>query len=418
MRRLGPLLALVVCLSTAAAADWPGWLGPRRDGSSAEKVKAWKSAPKVLWRKSVGQGHSSPVVADGRVFLHVKVADKDEEELIALDAKSGEERWRKAYARGNFRSLFGNGPRATPTVLGGKVYTYGISGILTCWKATDGEQLWQVNALEKYLAKNIRFGASASPLVEGKSVLLNVGGKGASIVAFDKDSGETTWKSRDDLASYASPIAFGEGKGRQIVFLTASGVVSLNPKGGEVFWDFPLRDRLFENSTTPLVVGDTLIASSITYGAAGLRLSTKDGKPAATELWTNPTLTSYFTTPVAVGTEHLYLVTGNPFGYGGGGGVRRAPRADLNCVEAATGKILWKREKVGRYHAGLLRTGDGKILMLEDQGDLVLVDPNPKEYRELARSKVCGATWAHPALADSKLYLRDNKEILCLQMSE
>jgi outer membrane protein assembly factor BamB len=230
----------------------------------------------------------------------------------------------------------------------------------------------------------------------------------------DKDSGETTWKSRDDPASYASPIAVGKGKLRQVVFFTASGVISLNPADGTVYWNFPLRDRLFESSTTPLLAGDILLASSITYGSAGLRLSTKDGKLAVSEAWTNPQLTSYFTTPVAFGKEHLYLVTGTP-SYGG---KRTPPRADLHCVEVATGKILWKREKVGRYHAGLMRTGDGKLLMLEDRGDLVLVDPNPKEYRELARSKVCGATWSHPALADGKLYLRDNKEILCFQMGK
>jgi outer membrane protein assembly factor BamB len=360
-------------------------------------------------------GNSSPIVADGRVFLHAKGKEADEEEVMAFDAKSGKELWRKSYVRPAFKSAFGNGPRATPTAAGGKLYTYGITGMLTCWSTADGKQLWQVDALTKFDAKNIRFGASSSPLIEGKSVLVNVGARGASLVAFDKDSGETTWKSRDDKASYASPIALGNGKHRQIVFLTAEGVVSLNPADGKEFWSFPLRDRLFESSTTPIVVGDFLLASSITYGSAGLRLSTKDGKPAANEAWTNPQLTSYFTTPVAIGKDHLFLVTGTPPSYGG----RRAPpQANLHCVEAATGKILWKHEKVGRYHAGLMRTGDGKVLMLDDRGDLVLVDASPKAYRELARSKVCGATWSHPALANGKLYLRDNKELLCLQMGE
>jgi hypothetical protein len=414
MPRIGSLLVLLACLSAGRAADWPQWLGPQRDASSSEKVPAWKGSPKVLWRAPVGEGNSSPVVAEGRVFLHSKVKDGDDEEVVARDAKSGKELWRKTYMRPAFRARFGNGPRATPAAAGGKLYTYGITGVLTCWNAADGKQLWQVDALTKFEAKNIRFGASSSPLVEGKTVLVNVGGKGASVVAFDKDSGATAWKSRDDKASYASPIVVGQGKARQVVFLTAAGVVSLRPADGAVNWEFPLRDRLFESSTTPVVVGDMLLASSISYGSAGLKLSTKDGKPAAGEAWTNPTLTSYFTTPVAVGKKHLYLVTGK-LAYGG----RRAPpRADLHCVEAATGKILWKREKVGRYHAGLMRTGDGKILMLEDQGDLVLVDPSPKEYRELARAKVCGATWSHPALADGKLYVRDNKEVLCLQMGQ
>src|SRR5262249_60569 len=161
---------------------------------------------------------------------------------------------------------------------------------------------------------------------------------------FDRDSGETTWKAGDDLASYASPIVIGEGERRQVVFLTAGGVVSLQPNGGAVNWSYPLKDPLFESSPTPALPGDFLIAPSITFGSAGLGLSAKDGKPAA-EVWKEPKLTSYFTTPVAVGKDHLFLVSSTISFFGG----KRAQQADLHCVEAATGKSLWKREKVGRY---------------------------------------------------------------------
>lgn len=405
---------LLAGASFALAADWPQWLGPTRDGATPEKVAPWKDAPKVLWRQPVGEGNSSPIVAGGRVYLHSKVKDRDEEEVVALDAADGKEVWRKTYARGPGRFLYGNGPRATPAVAGGKLYTYGINGVLTCWDAADGKQLWQVEALKKFGARNLLFGASCSPLVDGKAVLLNVGARGASVVAFDADSGEVKWKSQDDAASYSSPIALGKGKGRQVVFLTGDGVISLDPADGSLFWRFPLKDTLFESSTTPARAGDVLLASAITYGSAGLRLTTKDGKPAVSEAWKEPKLTSYFTTPVAVGTEHVYLVTGTtPSLF-----KPTPPQADLHCIEAATGKTLWTRPKVGQYHASLLRTGNDKLLMLEDGGDLVLLDPGPKEYRELARSRVCGSTWAHPALAGAKLYLRDNKEVLCVQLGE
>jgi outer membrane protein assembly factor BamB len=409
---LRSLLVLPFCVALAPAADWPQWLGPTRDGASPEKVVAWKEAPPVLWRQPAGEGNSSPVVAGGRVYLHGKVKDKDAEEVLALDARDGKEVWRQTYPRGPGKFFYGNGPRATPAVAGGKLYTYGITGVLTCWDAAAGKQLWQAEALTKFKARPLLFGASCSPLVEGKGVLLNVGAKGASVVAFDKESGEVLWKAQDDAASYSSPIAFGQGRERQVVFLTGDGVISLDPADGRLFWRFPLKDALFESSTTPARAGDVLLASAITYGSAGLRLSTRDGRPAMTEAWKNPKLTSYFTTPVAVGTEHVYLVTGTtpnllkP----------TAPQADLHCVEAATGKTLWTRAKVGQYHASLLRTGNNKLLMLEDGGDLVLLDPSPKEYRELARSKVCGPTWAHPALADGRLYLRDGKEVICLQL--
>jgi outer membrane protein assembly factor BamB len=410
MPRLRSLVVLLSCVAVTPAADWPQWLGPTRDGASPEKVAPWKEAPKVLWRQPVGEGNSSPVVAGGRVFLHSKVKDKNVEEVVALDAAGGKELWRKSYARAAFTSDYGNGPRATPAVADGKVYTFGITGVLTCWDAADGKQLWQVDALKKFEARKLLFGASCSPLVEGKAVLVNVGGKGASVVAFEKDGGEVAWKSQDDPASYSSPIVFGEGKERQVVFLTQLGVVSLAPSDGSLLWRFPLKDKLLESSTTPARAGDHLLASSITYGSAGLKLAPKDGKPAMSEAWTNPALTSYFSTPVAVG-DHFYLVTGSlPIG--------RPPSATLHCVEAKTGKSLWSKPKVGKYHASLIRTADDKLLMLEDGGDLVLIEADPKEYRELARSKVCGETWAHPGLVDGRLYLRDDKEAICLQLGK
>jgi outer membrane protein assembly factor BamB len=414
MPRLRSLLALLVSASCTCAADWPQWLGPTRDAVSTEKVAAWKGAPKILWRLSVGEGNSSPVIAGGRVFLHSKVQGKDEEEILVLGADDGKVVWRKTYARGPGQFAYGNGPRATPAVVDGKLYTYGITGVLTCWDAADGKQLWQVEALKKFAAPNIRFGASCSPLVEGKTVLINVGGRGASVVAFDKDSGEVVWKSQDDPASYSSPIAVGQGKDRQMIFLTQAAAIGLEPAQGKLLWRYPFKDPLIiENSSTPVVAGDILVVSAITLGSAGVRLSTADGKPGAKEVWKEPKLTSYFSTPVPVGTDRLYLVTArlNLLKID-------ATEADLRCVETKTGKSLWTRPRVGKFHASLLRTGNDKLLVLEDGGDLVLLDPDPKEYRELARTKVCGPAWAHPALAGGKLYLRDDKEVLCLQMVE
>jgi outer membrane protein assembly factor BamB len=407
---LRSFVAVFLSTSLVAAGDWPQWLGPNRDGASAENVAPWKGTPRVLWRVPVGEGNSSPVVAQGRVFLHSKVADKNEEEVTALDAVTGKPQWQKRYPRAAFTSLFGNGPRATPTVVGDHVYTFGITGVLTCWETATGKQVWQVDTLKDLGARNIRFGMACSPLVERDLVLLNVGGKGHGIVAFNNDSGALAWKSQDDRASYASPIAVGKETDRQVIFLTGNGLIALKPVDGTLLWRFPLVDRLLESSTTPVLVGDLLLASSITYGSVGLRQEKKDGKPAVTEVWKNPDLTSYFTTPVPVGTEQIYFVQGT-----------KPPalvnRATLHCIEAGTGKDLWAQPKVvGQYHASLLRTGDNKLLMLEEAGNLVLLDPHPKEYRELARSKVCGETWAHPALANSRLYLRDAKELFCLQL--
>jgi outer membrane protein assembly factor BamB len=164
-------------------------------------------------------------------------------------------------------------------------------------------------------------------------------------------------------------------------------------------------DALAESSTTPVRVGDLLFASSVTFGSVGLKLTEKDGRPAYEQLWKDPKMTCYFGTPVAFG-EHLYVVTGSV-----------TPPAALNCVEAKTGKVLWTRQNVGQYHATVMRAKD-RLLLLEEGGDLVLFEPNPKEYKELARSKVCGKTWAHPALANGKLYVRDEKELICVQLAK
>jgi outer membrane protein assembly factor BamB len=405
------LAGLFLVSTMATAADWPQWLGPTRDGVSTEKVAPWKEAPRVLWRQPVGEGHSSPVVAAGKVFVHAKVKGKEQEELLAFDAKEGKPLWHTPYDRDKFESIFGNGPRATPAVAGGKVYTFGVTGILSCFEAEGGKQLWQEDTLKKFKAANLTFGVSCSPLIEGDLVLVDVGGKGASIVAFNKDKGDVAWKTGDDPASYSSPIAFGQGKERQVVFLTQQGLIGLAPADGSVFWKFPLVDKLSESSTTPVRLGDLLVGSSVTYGSVGLKLETKDGKPAASEAWKNGALTCYFSTPVVVGKDHLYMVTGN---------IIPPASVTLRCVDAKTGKELWNKPKVGKYHAALIRTADDKLLMLDDSGNLMLLEPNAKEYKELCRAKVAvaGELWAHPALSDGKLYVRDGKELICLQLAQ
>jgi outer membrane protein assembly factor BamB len=408
--RMPWIRSLAVALAVgaaAAAADWPQWLGPTRDGVSTEKVKPWKGDLRVLWRRPVGEGHSSPVVAGGRVFLHTKVAKEEKEALSAFDAATGKPLWTTAYDRAKYGGLFGAGPRGTPAVVGDRVYAHGITGVLSCFKTDDGRLLWQVDTLKQFQGKNLFFGASGSPLVEGNLVLVNVGAQGAAVVAFDKDNGNTVWQKLDDGGSYSSPIAFGEGKSRQVVFLTQAGLVSLRPGDGEVFWRVPFKDKLTESSTTPVRAGDLLIGSSITLGSVALRLGEKDGKPAVEEVWRKPKLTCYFSTPVPAGGA-LYLVTGQ-LGLG-------AVKSTLHCVDPKTGKGLWQRAGVGKYHACLLRTGDGKLLLLEEGGGLALLEPDAKQYRELARTTVCGETWAHPALADGRLYVRDKNELVCVQL--
>jgi outer membrane protein assembly factor BamB len=413
MRWTRTLLLILLCASPVFAEDWPQWLGPRRDASSQSKIAPWKQAPEVVWRKPVGEGHSSPVVAAGKVFLHTKLADKDDEEVTCYDAKSGDVVWRKTYERAAFKSPFGNGPRATPAVSGGKLYTFGITGVLSCFDVKDGTRLWHKDTLKEFEAANLFFGASCSPIVHGNKVLVNVGGKGASVVAFSRSDGKVVWKSQDDKASYSSPIAFVKGQEPQVVFLTQAGLLALHPDYGALAWRWPFKDALLESSTTPVLQDDLLVASSITLGSIALRLG-KDGRPEKEPVWKKRELTCYFATPVFAG-KHLYMVIGqipNPLA------PKKKPQASLRCVDPADGKELWRRDKVGTYHASLIRTGDDKLLMLEEGGSLVLIDPDPKEYRELVRARVCGQTWAHAALSDNRLYVRDGRELICVQLKQ
>jgi outer membrane protein assembly factor BamB len=408
MKALRSTVFLLLLAPPALAGDWPQWLGPHRDASTSEVVPIWKGMLKEVWRQPVGEGNSSPVVAAGKVYAHMKIKDRNAEELVAFDAGSGKEIWRKAYERAPFSSLYGSGPRATPSVIDGKLCSYGISGILTCFNASTGTILWKVDTWKELNIARSVFGTAGSPLVDGGRIYVNLGGKNGGVAAFDAAKGSLLWKNLDDPGSYTSPVLIGAGASRQLIAFTGRNVASLDPATGSSSWKFPLVDKLLESSTTPVLVGDRLLASSITYGSVALRL--RDGKSGYDEAWKNPELTSYFSTPVSVEPQHVYMVT-----------IRlplpgRKSVAVFHCVDMQTGKVLWSKPNVGEYHASMLRTGDNKLLMLEEQGDLVLVDPNPKEYRELARAKVCDHVWAHAAVADGKLFLRDDKDLICIEL--
>jgi outer membrane protein assembly factor BamB len=405
---LGTLFALTFSAS-ARAADWPQWLGPNRDGVTTEKIAPWKGDLKPAWTKEVGEGNSSPVVSGGLVFLHTKVKDMDEERVQAFDAKSGEVKWEQKYAKAKFKPFFGEGPRSTPCVVGDRLYTFGNTGVLTCWNSENGFLIWQVDTLKDFKENNLFFGVSMSPIVTDDKVLVMTGKGKTGVVAFQRSSGKVAWKVEGDPASYSSPLAFGKGADRQIVFLTGANVLSVSPKG-DVLWKYPFVDKLNESSTTPVKVGDMLIASSVSVGAIGLKMTEKDGKRAAEKIWANDKLTCYFSTPVPVGKDYVYMVTG----------VASLTSASitLRCVDVATGKELWNKPNMGKFHAAIVKLGNDDLFMLTDAGELVLLAPDVKEYKELARAKVCGETWAHPAIANGHVYVRDGKELLCYKMSE
>jgi outer membrane protein assembly factor BamB len=349
------------------------------------------------------------------VYAFYQPKGKNADALAAFDAKTGELMWEKSYERPEFKPLFGNGPRSTPAVSDGKVFTYGGTGILACWDAKTGALDWKVDALKEFKATNPFFGTSTSPLVADGKVAVMVGGKGAGVVAFDVKDGKPVWHATDDPASYSSPTRHG----KQIVFLTGANLLGLSEKG-EKLWSVPFEGKvrpfgekgpaIIESSATPIAAGDLLIGSTVSSGSIALRLIEKDGKYGTEKVWENKALTCYFSTPVVVG-DYVYMVNGVA--------ALKSATITLRCVELKTGQVAWEKKNMGEFHAAVVRCGPPgkeKLLMLDDAGELILFEANPKEFKQLAKSTVCGKTWAHPALANGRLYLRDEKELICIEM--
>jgi len=401
--RLLGLAFFALAPAATQAGDWPQWLGPTRDGVSPEVVKPWTERLKPSWRYSVGEGHSSPVVAGGRVYLHFKTPNAESETLLCLNAQTGEKVWSSAVDRTPFSNTFGNGPRATPLIHKDRIYTHGASGQLVCHEIQDGKVVWKRDLLKDFGAKNLFFGASASPLIADNRLIVPVGGKGASIVALDPADGSTKWSQLDDTATYSSPVLAKDGL---IYFLSQSGLQAVQASDGKPVGKFPLVDRLNESATTPVFTPAGVFASSVTYGGAFLKI--EPGSEFLKPLWKKGELSCYFSTPVpdAKG-ECLYMVTGS---------ILPPPSSILKCVEVASGKVLWTRPKTGKYHAALMRLADGKMLLVDDFGDLRLFEPSKEGFKELAVSRICGQTWAHPALSEGTLYIRDDGHLIAVPL--
>jgi len=326
------------------------------------------------------------------------------------------------YSRTPFTNPFGVGPRATPTVNGDHVFSLGVTGHLGFFaleKADSGLKFTfpvHVKLHEEYKLKNLTFGPSASPLIEGDLVIVQAGGdllagpkgKGAGILAFHRTTGKLVWKATDDPASYSSPIAIGDGKSRQIVVLTQLGVVGLSPQDGKVSWQYSFKDAINESSTSPLQVGDLLIISSVTRGSVALKhVTDKDGKPGVEEVWKKPELSCYFSTPVAVGKDHLYMANGSIL----------KPSITLRCVETATGKTLWSKQNIGKYHAALVKiatiSADARRRRPPDPAAA-----EPQGIPGTGQEQSLRRPWAHPALSNGRIYLRDAKELICLELEK
>lgn len=404
-------LALLLLVAAGLGADWPQFLGPTRNGVSTETglLDTWpKKGPRVLWDRAVGAGYSSPVVAGGRLVLFHRVGDK--EVVECLDPATGKRKWEYSYPT-SYTDDYGkgDGPRSTPAVSGDRVFTLGAEGVLTCLGLRDGKKLWQKKLPDEYDFRKGFFGVATSPLVEGDLVLVNVGAKGAGIVAFHKETGKEAWKATDHEASYSSPVAATLAGVRQALFFTREGLVSLDPRTGKVRFSKRWRSRQFAsvNAATPLVLPGDHVFLTASYGTGAVLL--KVAKDGAEEVWKgNDILSAHYNTPVRVGR---YL-----FGFDG----RQEEGARLRCVDWKAGKVRWTEPPAdagGSYGCGAILAADGKLVILNESGELILAEANGEKYKEKARAAVLGSPCrAYPALASGRLYAHDGKKLVCLDL--
>ena len=408
--------ALLLCVEVTFAADWPQWRGPERTGhvpAGATAVQTLPSVPKVVWRVKVGDGLASPIVADGKVF-HLD-NQEGKETVHALDAATGRMLWSAPLDEAFKDTQSTAGPRCTPLFDDGRVYAQSCRGELECLDAKDGKLIWRVNYVTNFGAGFIgekgqaagaaRHGYDGSPLIDGDHLITCAGGtNGSSVVCLNKKTGAVVWKSQSDPASYAPPVLTEIAGFRQVLAFTVESLMGLHPRDGRLLWRVPFKTTYGRHVTTPVVVGDIAMISSHEFGLVGVRIARSAGEFKASVAWTNKEAAINFASPVAVG-EHL-------FGLG--------PAKNLVCVEAKSGRLAWSRDgyfttAAGKAHASFLAMGKN-ILILTDNGQLVLIAADPMECRELARAQVCGQNWCNPAYADGRLYLRDGKDLLAVAL--
>lgn len=379
--------------------QWPQWRGPNRDGISLETGlrTRWPSGGlPVLWKVPGGDGFSSLSIVDGRVYTMVE--REEAEWVLCLDAETGQELW-KVRSAGSYREpQGGNGPRATPTVDGPRIYTLGATGSLMCLDRLSGGVLWQRNILKDFQAENLQWGVSTSPLVEGNLLLVNVGGPQASVVAFHKISGEVVWKSYDDVAGYSSPIAIDVDGVREVVFFCGRSVVGLSPADGTVHWKHPWTTLSDMNIATPIYSPPYLfISSGRGTGSGVFRLEARNGSVQAVSVWKSRVMQNHFNSCVQRG-RYVY-------GF---------DNSILKCIRLADGEVMWADRSVGK---GSLIAAQGHLWILGEQGDLGVAEATPEGYREHGRMKILEyKSWTPPALAGGRLYVRDQQHIACIDL--
>jgi outer membrane protein assembly factor BamB len=393
MRRNFILLALPLAMM---AADWPQWRGIKRDGTSPETglLKAWPSGgPKLVWQAAgLGEGYSSVSVSQGMIFTQGQRGES--QYIIAIDAASGKKLWEVSNGK-SFRERRGDGPRGVPTVEGDRLWAYSADGSLSCLDTKTGRRIWMFNAVDKFGGEVPNWGISESPLVDGDNLIVVTGGRGASVVALNKNTGNLVWKSQSDPAAYSSAIVAESGPVRQVLTFTANGALGLRADNGELLWRYDQVSNRTANIATPIYHnGHAFFSSDYGTGCALLRLQPQGGSVRATEVYFNRDMKNHYSSSVLVG-EHVYGFNSSI----------------LTAMKFLTGEVAWRDRSVGK---GSVAFAEGQLYLVGEDGTIGLADATPDAYREKSRFTIAKSErpmWAPPVIANGRLYIRDQDKL-------
>ncbi|MBW8039457.1 MAG: PQQ-binding-like beta-propeller repeat protein [Planctomycetes bacterium] len=424
--RIALSLTLFSFYNSSEAADWPQWRGPDRNGTWNEKdiVKKF-AAPQlsIRWRTKISNGYSGPTVAKGRVYITDRITSPDpKERILCFDAKTGKPIWSYSYECKYKKVGYPNGPRAAVAINDNRTYSLGTMGHLFCLDAATGDFLWKKDCVTEYKIKMPIWGITASPLVEGDLVIAQIGGRdGACLVAFDKVTGSERWRALDDRASYSAPIMIEQAGKRVLVCWTGDSVTGLNPVTGELYWQYPFKPfRMVINVPTPVFHDDYLFVTSFYDGS--LLLKVNPDKLTVEKVWRRKgtseketdSLHCMISTPVLQG-DYIYGVDS----YG-----------QLRCLELRTGDRIWEsfdavpKNRWANIH--MVKNQDN-IWMFNESGELIISKLSPRGFHEISRAKLIkptkgqlnrGVCWSHPAFADKHVYIRNDEELVCANLSD
>jgi outer membrane protein assembly factor BamB len=411
MRRVMLLALFLFITKTAALAqtsDWSQWGGPHRNFTSDAKGLAttWPATgPKRLWQRGMGEGYSGIAVENGTLFTMYR---KDENEIaIALDARTGKTIWEYSYAAPfspEYDMSNGPGPHATPLVNGDLVFTSGATGKLHCLNKKTGKLLWSHDLLGEFHGTLRVNGYSCSPIAYKDKIVMMVGGPSSSLVAFNRKDGSVVWKKHDFKNSTSSPIIISVDGQDQLVAFMYGDIVGVDPNNGNLLWSHPHPVDHGLNTSTPVWGADNLLFISSGYdgGSRVLKLSRTGDKTNVEELWANRLMRVHFTNAIRVGD----LI------YGSSGDFGPAP---FTAVDVKTGKILWRNRSFPR--ASFL-FADGRFIILDEDGHLLLATPTPEGLTVTSKADLLSnQSWTVPSLSGTRLYVRDRKNIIALDLA-